>query len=171
MQRCTYCKAEQFDGAIFCSECGASLAQATSRRETTAALEANAAMLIQDDVITVDAPTVPVRSGAQTISFVVINSGRRMSLDLSDDLLIGRKDHARGIFPDIDLGLDGGYEAGVSRRHAIISCREGVCLVKDLDSANGTFVNDQRARANQLLTIQHGDELKLGTLILRIELG
>ena len=38
-----------------------------------------------------------------------MNSGRRIKLIISDDLLIGRKDNARGIFPDVDLGLDGGY--------------------------------------------------------------
>ena len=50
-----------------------------------------------------------------------MNSGRRINLDIGDDLLIGRKDNARGIFPDVDLGLDGGYDAGVSRRHAILA--------------------------------------------------
>ena len=47
----------------------------------------------------------------------------------------------------------------VSRRHAEIYEKEGVLVVKDLGSLNGTFVNNQRIesevplRPNQLLTV------------------
>ena len=60
----------------------------------------------------------PPPVGGPRITLVIMNSGRRITLDINDDLLIGRKDNARGIFPDVDLGLDGGYDAGVSRRHS-----------------------------------------------------
>lgn len=35
-------------------------------------------------------------------------------------------------------------ERHVSRRHAVVSYRDGVFMISDLGSANGTFVNDQR---------------------------
>jgi pSer/pThr/pTyr-binding forkhead associated (FHA) protein len=98
-----------------------------------------------------------------------MNSGRRIHLDVSDDLLIGRKDNARGIFPDVDLGLDGGFAAGVSRRHAIISYADGMYRIEDLGSANGTFINGQRLAPQSSMPIAHGDELKCGTLLLRVE--
>jgi FOG: FHA domain len=100
---------------------------------------------------------------------VVLNSGRRMTLDTGEDILIGRKDNARGIFPDVDLGLDGGYDAGVSRRHAIISFQQGACVLQDLNSANGTFINATRIDPHVAFPLHDGDELTFGTLILRIE--
>jgi pSer/pThr/pTyr-binding forkhead associated (FHA) protein len=101
---------------------------------------------------------------------VVINSGRRITLEGGDDLLVGRKDNQRGIYPDVDLGLDGGYDAGVSRRHAIISPQGGGFVIEDLASANGTFVNGRRLQPETPTPIRHGDELKFGTLILRFEI-
>lgn len=176
MQRCPYCQAQQLNGTIFCSECGASLLGNEHRRETTAALNRAAASgsptafeMAESEAVVIDAPASP-QSGRQA-TLVVINSGRRIVLDRVDHLLLGRKDNKRGIYPDVDLGLDGGYEAGVSRRHALISIQNGAYYIEDLASANGTFVNGQRLPPQQAVPIRHGDEVKLGTLILRFEVG
>src|SRR2546421_11304619 len=110
MQICTNCQAKQFDGTIFCSECGASLLP-TRHNETTMSLEQRSPI---GDLKPPAQQFVPVPANKPTgpaLALVIMNSGRRIALDVSDDLLIGRKDNARGIFPDIDLGLDGGYDA------------------------------------------------------------
>lgn len=170
MQRCTHCNAQQLDGAIFCSECGATMLASSRRGETTASLNRAAAggppTVEETPPMVIDAP---VASGAPTVSLVVINSGRRITIDAADDLLVGRKDNQRGIYPDVDLGLDGGYDAGVSRRHAIIALQGGGFVLEDLGSANGTFVNGRRLQPEAAAPIRHGDELKFGTLILRFE--
>lgn len=172
MQLCTNCTAKQLDGAIFCSECGASMIASTSRHETTASLNKGASAggpsAVEESMpLVVNAPGAT----APTLALVVINSGRRIVLNPADDLLVGRKDNQRGIYPDVDLGLDGGYDSGVSRRHAIISAQNGGFVLEDLASANGTFVNGQRLQAEASTPIRHGDELKFGTLILRFEIG
>lgn len=173
MQRCTHCSAQQLDGAIFCSECGASLLGSPQRRETTASLNRAAATgeataFEMSEPLVIDAPATSV---APTFTLVVINSGRRITLEAGDNLLIGRKDNQRGIYPDVDLGLDGGYDAGVSRRHAMISLQNGSYCIEDLASANGTFVNGRRLPPQEPFPIRPGDELKLGTLLLRFEVG
>jgi hypothetical protein len=158
------------DGAIFCSECGANLLAASSRRETTASLNkaATGELVVESAPMVIDAPA---SAGVISISLVVINSGRRIALEAGADLLVGRKDNQRGIYPDVDLGLDGGYDAGVSRRHAIIASQGGSFALEDLGSANGTFVNGRRLQPETPAPIRHGDELKFGTLILRFEIG
>lgn len=166
MQRCSHCNAQQLEGTIFCSECGASLLAAASRRETTASL--NMGAFTSEPTVVPASPPSP--SSSPTISLVVINSGRRITLDASDDLLVGRKDNQRGIYPDVDLGLDGGYDAGVSRRHAIISPMGAGFAIEALASANGTFVNGQRLPPQTATPLRHGDELRFGTLILRFEI-
>lgn len=168
MQICSHCQAKQLDGTIFCAECGASLISPT-RGETTMSLGQRG---LTDEFTTQPRPVAapPATSSGPQITLVIMNSGRRISLDISDDLLIGRKDNARGIFPDVDLGLYGGFDAGVSRRHAILTCAGGVYSVEDLASANGTFVNGQPVTAAAPVRLRNGDELKCGTLLMRVEL-
>jgi hypothetical protein len=169
MQVCSNCQSKQIEGTIFCAECGANLLPAT-RRETTMSLgqRGGTGGLQPEPARVVSAEPVP---GGPRITLVVLNSGRRINLDIGDDLLIGRKDNARGIFPDVDLGLEGGYDAGVSRRHAILSHAQGAYTVEDLGSANGTFVNGRRLAEQQPARLHSGDELKCGTLLMRVELN
>ncbi len=171
MIRCRNCQAKQMNGAIFCSECGESLLNVNPTRETTNSLNQqhnDMPMVVEDEAEdTTPAPLLELHA----ISLVVINSGRRINLEAGEELLVGRKDNQRGIFPDVDLGLDGGYDAGVSRRHAIITPSHGAYLLEDLASANGTFINGRRIAPESPTLIQHGDELRFGTLILRFELN
>jgi hypothetical protein len=172
MQVCKNCGASEFDGTIFCSTCGASMV-ATVHRETTTSLGPSSTdtgiRAFVEDTLPVMIPSPA--SSRKTVCLVVINSGRRIELEANDDLLIGRKDNARGIYPDVDLGLDGGYDSGVSRRHAIISLEGAAYVLEDLGSANGTFVNGHRLGPQAPVAIKHGDEIKFGTLILRFEIG
>ncbi|MBE9011633.1 FHA domain-containing protein [Pseudanabaenaceae cyanobacterium LEGE 13415] len=52
-------------------------------------------------------------------------------------------------------------EGGVSRRHAAIYHRGQQYSIADLGSSNGTFVNDQRIQAEQIL--RAGDRIQLGS--------
>ena len=117
----------------------------------------------------ISVPAPAPAPGGPKITLQIMNSGRRINLDIGDDLLIGRKDNARGIFPDVDLGLDGGYDAGVSRRHAILAHKQDIYTVEDLGSSNGTFVNGRRLAPQTPTRIEHSDELKCGTLLIRVE--
>jgi pSer/pThr/pTyr-binding forkhead associated (FHA) protein len=86
-------------------------------------------------------------------------------------MVIGRADPNKGITPDIDLGPEGGFDAGVSRRHAVLAHSSGAYTVEDLGSANGTYVNGRRLTPQAVVPIRSGDELRCGTLVLRIEIG
>lgn len=50
------------------------------------------------------------------------------------DMLVGRHD-------DADILLE---SAEVSRRHAVLICKNEQIVVQDLESTNGTFLNDER---------------------------
>lgn len=47
-----------------------------------------------------------------------------------------------------------------SRKHALIYWRDGTCYIDDLDSTNGTYVNDQRVNGSRKLA--NGDILCIG---------
>ncbi len=51
----------------------------------------------------------------------------------------------------------------VSRRHARLECREGQCIIEDLDSANGVVVNGQKVRR---AVLRPGDRVQLGDVTL-----
>jgi predicted component of type VI protein secretion system len=54
----------------------------------------------------------------------------------------------------------------VSRRHCELFEKKGLLLVKDLASANGTFVNGKKIQTQQVL--EPGDELTVGQVTLRV---
>ncbi|WP_298819139.1 FHA domain-containing protein [Chloroflexus sp.] len=167
---CSHCQAQQLEGTIFCTVCGASLLSARSQRQTTASLNraAEVAQQIEDEVTILPAPTHEVAGPA--LALVVISSGRRIELPVAPELIIGRKDQQRNFFPDVDFSLDGGYDAGVSRRHARIICENGSYAIEDLGSSNGTFLNRQRVPPSQPMPLRHGDEVQFGMLLVRFEL-
>lgn len=167
MQLCKNCGAKQLDGTIFCTECGASFIEIKHPRDTTASLRLRDNIDLPDEPRVVPAPDI--QPTGSTMSLVVLNSGRRLNLDVSSEVLIGRADARHGFTPDVDLGRDGGYDAGVSRNHARLALKDGVCTLEDIGSSNGTFVNGRRLLPNQPIPIHNGDELKFGTLLLRVE--
>ena len=76
-----------------------------------------------------------------------------------DELSIGR-DEKNTIVIDLD---------NVSRRHALVSVREGKFFVKDLGSTNGTYLNDDEIHEEQ--TLRSGDLVKVGGAIFKFLQG
>ncbi|MGP5494276.1 FHA domain-containing protein [Psychrobacter celer] len=72
-----------------------------------------------------------------------------LTLTVTDSLSVGR-----GSDNDVVLG-----SKQVSRNHAVLSVLDGQLYVKDLDSSNGTFVNDQRLEGNKSTPLQAEDTL------------
>jgi pSer/pThr/pTyr-binding forkhead associated (FHA) protein len=56
-------------------------------------------------------------------------------------------------------------ERHVSRQHAVISFRDGIFMLSDLGSANGTFVNDKQL--SDPYPLMHGDVIRLYVPILQ----
>ncbi len=50
-------------------------------------------------------------------------------------------------------------DASVSRRHSLIEKENGDFVIEDLDSLNGTFINDVPVKRR---TLQHGDRVRIG---------
>ncbi len=88
----------------------------------------------------------------------------------ANDVIIGRADPTCDIYPDIDLTQHGGEDGGVSRIHARLRCEDGHCTVEDQKSINYTFLNKQRLEPFDPTAIKHGDELRLGRVVLRFEM-
>src|SRR5688500_17339968 len=72
----------------------------------------------------------------------------------------GRLAAGRAVESDVTL-----TDPTISRRHAELRSDDGVLLVRDLGSRNGTFRNGQRVDVAQL---RAGDSVTFGALTLRI---
>ncbi|RPJ56878.1 MAG: FHA domain-containing protein [Acidobacteria bacterium] len=71
-------------------------------------------------------------------------------------LILGRAQISDIVIPD----------TRISRSHASLECSQGSCLLKDLGSVNGTWVNGHRVTEVRL---KHGDSLAVGDSMLRFE--
>jgi len=91
--------------------------------------------------------------------FLIEPSGYRYPVaeNVEDGLSIGRT-------PDNDVILN---DQGVSRHHAFIRIRGQEAWLYDRDSANGTWLNDERISAPHRL--QSGDIIRTGETLLRME--
>jgi FHA domain len=90
--------------------------------------------------------------------------------DGSIAMLIGRTSAARAIHPEIPLDIDD----AVSSRHAILTLHpDGVLVLRDIGSSNGTMVNGKEIAVMADIAIASGDEITLGhwTRIKLINIG
>lgn len=95
-------------------------------------------------------------------------NGRRVHLALAPARFAGQR-----------LGLSLGRHPGlvdevvsdrnVSRRHLRIACRRGRFYIEDLNSANGTFLNERRLRPFRPEALEAGARVSLGGLKLNVD--
>lgn len=64
----------------------------------------------------------------------------------------------------VDLTPYGAYRLGVSRRHVQIDCKGEECLLLDLGSSNGTWVNGLKLRPYQPVALKLGNRINLAQL-------
>lgn len=166
MIRCAECGKLEPSGALYCSECGALLLP-----DHAVGL---AAPLPFTDAL--DSPSTPTLLGQELnpvsevshITVVIPASGRRIRLELNDEIHVGRNDPGNNHFPELDLTDDQGAALGVSRVHALIrSSSEGIVLI-DEESANGTFLNGYHLPPQLPYPLHSGDEVRFGQLLVHL---
>jgi hypothetical protein len=186
---CPNCRHPNIVGSAFCENCGSQLTQlapppvkpvqpppAAPRAAPSPVPPAPAPKVVpptppsDEDTLVGESPVarppapavgaIPGRLVIQSLNISIpIPSGKQV-------VVIGREDPVSGVFPDIDLDLHGGHEAGVGRRHAQLVLQGGQVLLEDLDSVNGTVINKVKLLPNKPQPLQHGDEVRFGKMIL-----
>lgn len=91
-----------------------------------------------------------------------------LSVIFEQEAVIGRKDPMLGFTPDIDLTAYGGYQMGISRKHAVIRRNGDQLQLIDLGSRNGTFLNGKKLDAEETVLLHHYDEIRLGKIVITL---
>jgi pSer/pThr/pTyr-binding forkhead associated (FHA) protein len=140
---CQECGFLNPEAANYCARCGALLVKedpGTESTQTFTAEESDDAPADALEDLGITGPALVVRSGGGRAGETFHPEG---------ETTIGRS-------PDCGIFLD---DVTVSRKHAVVSERDGAFLVEDQGSLNGTFVNRKRVESAQL---EDGDELQIG---------
>lgn len=178
-QKCPSCGHENRPGVVFCENCGTSLVN----RSASAVQAASTKVL---DPGTVDMPSeadVPKPEDSATFRGVeTFPEGGILRMEIegspepiyltfkNKEVVLGRRDPATGVLPDVDLAPFAGYRMGVSRRHSKIRLDdEGYLDILDLGSSNGTFLNGQRLHPNAPYRLNNHDKIMLGQIAIQIQ--
>lgn len=81
-------------------------------------------------------------------------------------IIIGRNSSKQTVA--VDLTAFEATENGVSRQHLKIEIFGERLMVKDMDSVNGSRLNGATMTPNHVYDLQHGDELKIGRIKMRV---
>jgi hypothetical protein len=166
MIECPSCGRKHRPGTLFCTECGVYLP--TGGPLGTEPIEEQKLPAAVARAWESETRTTPAKQRDAALRLKVLSTGRQVQLPSGEQAHIGRLDAAHGIFPDVDLSLDGGLEGGVSRRHCKIWQEGGDYCVEDLGSANGTFLNGERLTPYLPHSLKDGDDLQLGQVRLGV---
>jgi hypothetical protein len=154
---CPKCAKPNAPHEVFCYSCGTLLQTSgfeTERLEITgdqtSAHFGAASMLV-----------MVVRGSNKTI--------RHQPQHLPHETIVGRGDSVN-VRPDIDLAELAAGQLGVSRMHLAIKydSKHSTLIATDLNSVNGTYINGQRLFPHEVRVLNHGDELRLGKMVLQL---
>jgi pSer/pThr/pTyr-binding forkhead associated (FHA) protein len=166
MISCKVCTNQEFQGVLFCSECGSQVAFLTGKKVDTLVYPSQGRGLDWD--IT---NTIPKKLLENSHFILYYTEGEEiLTLPDMEEFTIGRIVAGQVITPDVDLNPYDAFDKGVSRLHATIRIdvsRNKVHVI-DLGSANGSSVNGYQIPANSEVPLNHGDVLSLGKFNLKV---
>ncbi len=83
---------------------------------------------------------------------------------VQEQLMLGRDDPPTAYVPEINLTPYGAADLGVSRRHMTILLQDNILYVQDMNSRNGSKLNDESLKPGDQYPLNDGDVLMLGGL-------
>lgn len=156
---CPVCKLKNDSSALVCAHCQSPLPRPDSGPRTTNRMETVTRLFDTDELIR--NAVVP----SQGVIILSQESGQEIATTTDDKFILGRA--VEGVpDPIIDLSAFGAYGLGVSRLHASVQKTVTGYEISDLDSTNGTWLNDQELISRKSYPIQSGDIIRLGKMYL-----
>lgn len=167
MITCRVCHHQEYQGELFCSQCGAMLTQ-TDDSPTTESFP-HIQLMDSHSSTPEQKPRRPAARPPAPGQIALAVEGAEASIILANksEYTLGRAGQGHAS-PDVDLNPHGGREKGVSRRHAMLRVDGKQLLLMDLNSANGTKLNGETLSAHEPVRLLDGDEIRLGKLLMYV---
>jgi hypothetical protein len=163
---CSSCQHENGLYAVRCIRCGAILS-------VPGTLPVSVGEIPEDKL-------VDIRHGMRTIQHGPLFEGALFLYVLEDlqsiivvekqNIVLGRETPGSNPMPG-DLSRFNAYALGVSRRHAHIAFEKGQYVLRDLGSANGTWINGQWLPPHEPYSLKNEDLIWLAKLVLMVYLA
>jgi pSer/pThr/pTyr-binding forkhead associated (FHA) protein len=144
---CNQCGHRNPPASNFCSSCGATLDTLSNRTVTIARVDPLQDAPGPHDDVQVDLGRLPAGVG-----HLIVRDGSQAGQQFALHEVLTRL----GRHSDNEISLD---DVTVSRRHAEITAVAGSYFVRDIESLNGTYLNNERIDEAEL---RHGDEVRIG---------
>lgn len=167
MKICPNCTHQEIEGALFCSECAANLFDSAYSGSNDAEGNQFLTNEFSKEELLGEVNTRKFDS-LEAVCFQLIHSGVLLHLSKDHKMIIGRSVNGQPLLPDIDLTPYDGFENGVSRVHGEVLWNDDEILITDLDSANGTRVNDIKIAAFRPFPVKLDDIIVFGRLQVKI---
>ncbi len=156
-ETCSKCKLRNKPGALICQFCGAALQGppqetfSTNKLEDVQEYKGGKSSLFVDSLVP-----------AQGMG-IYLEDTTRITIFNETEATLGRRAEGTAGFV-IDLVPHGAFSLGVSRRHARLLQTSSGYAVMDLNSTNGTWLNQTRLEPEKEYPLNNGDILRLGHL-------
>lgn len=165
---CPVCGQKNELTAVICRSCGSPLEAFPAGPTTTKRVKGRREASEQS--IQVPAPSAqkqakPPKDG---ISFYVEGYEAPIDIRREGEFILGRKVTGDLTETLVDLSPFGGYEKGVSRRHAAIRRKGNGYEILDLGSTNGTWLNQFLLLPDKSYPLESGTQIRLGRLSLLV---
>lgn len=105
----------------------------------------------------------------RAVTFVLPN-GDEVPVDITatDEIVLGRRPRVEDPPVTVDLENYNGHELGVSRCHAMIKQVNGMLMLCDLHSVNGTTINGKAAQPTKRYVLRNNDVITVGRVPVQI---
>jgi len=151
---CPKCGKKNAASALHCITCGAVLKSLEIRTKH------------------IDAPPEELNTELKDVPHVyLLVRGYKQPLEvyLREEMMLGRVVAGAALQPQVDLTAYDGENQGVSRIHASLKIEQNTVVLTDLKSSNRTYVNGQRLYPHEARVLRHGDEIRLGKLVMKLQ--
>ena len=182
---CPQCNYDNTPGSLICARCYSLLIQMDKNQPGTTVQPAipsaeqkpetpptpGEATLItriftpaQQQLLTQRFSRFPAQLAANMVALYFDRVDEPLILQVLQQAILGRYSNDNSSQPRVDLTPYGAYERGVSRMHAVVRRTGTRLMLEDLDSSNGTFVNNVQLRPYTPRPLQTGDRIRLAQL-------
>jgi pSer/pThr/pTyr-binding forkhead associated (FHA) protein len=162
-QFCPVCKRKNEPDAVLCVYCGAAL-EAIDHSPPTTEKMAGATIVFPKEPPRIKTDALIPEGGIAI--FLLDNPVPIKSLAV-DEFVFGRMIEGS---PEVivDLTPYGAFSSGVSRRHAMVRRRKNIYEIIDLDSTNGSWLNEKRMTPTKAYPLPSGSTVRLGQIRLQV---